>query len=101
MRRRLAVPMIIALMAAGAAPAMAAISTYHPGGGTWTVGTNPANWAQKQSVSHYYHKTKFHSATAGVWASEYKRVYADAGRWANADAVGGRFAQAVAFWGLP
>ena len=99
MRRRLAVPMIIiALMASGVAPAMATVGTLHPGGGTWTVGTRPDGWIWKAAVSHYYHKTKFHSATASMWGSGSVRVYKDAGQWANADKAGSKWATASTYW---
>jgi lactococcin 972 family bacteriocin len=98
MRRRLIVlPVTAALMLSTAAPALA-FSTLHPGGGTWTYGTETSWTGTKHVMSHYFHATKFHSATTANRTASVKRVYGDAGNWANSDQYFGPLAAGKAYW---
>jgi lactococcin 972 family bacteriocin len=55
------------------------------GGGTWNYGTGWIDMANiKYCWSDYYHKTKLHSATAKLGPFSSGRIYASAGKWANA-----------------
>jgi lactococcin 972 family bacteriocin len=53
------------------------------GGGTWNYGHDGDHcW------SHYVHNEKRHSATA-ILGSSNRKIFANAGEWANADITGG------------
>lgn len=90
--------MIIALMLSGAAPAVATVNVYHPGGGTWVVGTSQG-WVTKDVVSHYHHNTRYHSATLQFREFTVRKVKAPK-VWANADATVVRWWQTYAYWGI-
>ena len=91
---------MIALTLSAVAPAIADIGTQHPGGGTWTVGTE-GNRFRFHVMSHYFHPTKFHSATVQFGPVVNLRKYADAGQWANSDVTGLWQGPTASYWATP
>lgn len=66
------------LTVAVASPAMAEAV----GGGTWNHGVTRTSGTH--TWSEYYHGVNYHSATS-TCGTEYRKVYASAGSWANAN----------------
>ncbi len=75
----------------------AAATVVNVGGGTWNYGTSYQFPAGKGVWSHYVHNGKYHSATA-IIGSQQRKIYANAGSWANADLNGAAWEGTAAYW---
>ncbi|MEU1316856.1 lactococcin 972 family bacteriocin [Streptomyces tibetensis] len=72
------------------------LTVVEKGGGTWSYGTI-VNGSRKRCYSNYHHQTKDHSSTV-IFASDTRKVYADAGETSNASLTNGTSFTCYAYW---